>query len=181
MPNIVNKLSVNELSSAFSSAEGLLFFSMSGLTMEENEELRGAIANTGAGLRMVRNRLAMLALSSNGYDVDRSTFRGNVAIAWGDAEATIGAARAVVESPLKKAGKVGVRGGMLEGNLLDANDAAALADIPDRLTLQAQLLGAISGPAKGLVMVLNGNQSSLARVLQARIDSQGDSGENAEG
>lgn len=181
MPNIVNTLSVAELTDAFSKAEGLLFFSMSGLTMEENEELRGTIAERGADLRMVRNRLALLALNSSGFEVDRETFRGNVAVAWGDAEATIGAAKAVSESPLKKAGKVGVRGGVLEGNVLNAGDAAALADVPDRPTLQAKLLGALTGPARGLVMALNGNQASLARVLQARIDSQGGSEESTEG
>lgn len=181
MPNIVNTLALSELSDAFSKAEGLLFFSMSGLTMEENEELRGVIAERGADLRLVRNRLALLALSSSGFEVDRSIFTGNVAVAWGDAEATIGAAKAVEDSPLKKAGKLGVRGGMLEGNLLDASDAAALADVPDRPTLQAQLLGVISGPARGLAMVINGNQSALARVLQARIDAEGGSDSDSEG
>ena len=77
-------------------------------------------------------------------------------------------------SKLKKDGKLGVRGGLLEGNLLGASDAAALSDVPDRPTLQAKLLGCISGPARGLVTVLDGNQSSLARVIQARIDAGGE-------
>ena len=77
-------------------------------------------------------------------------------------------------SKLAKAGKLNVRGGVLEGNLLNANDAAALANVPDRRTLQAMLLGAISGPARGLVTVLDANQSGLARVLQAHIDQAGE-------
>lgn len=174
MPNIVNKLAYAELTDAFSKAEGMLFFEMSGLTMVENETLRGAIFEQGAELRMVRNRLAVLALSANGFEVGRDTFNGNVAIAWGNAEATIGAAKAVGESKLKKAGKIGVRGGVLEGSVLGAADAAALANVPDRLTLRAMLLGAISAPARGLAMVINGNQSGLARLIQARIDSEGD-------
>jgi large subunit ribosomal protein L10 len=174
MPNIVNKLDLQQLTSAWSDAEGLLFFSMSGLTMEENEVLRTALFESGATVRLVRNRLATLALKENGHDVDASIFKGNVAVAWGDAEATIGAAKVVTSSKLKKTGKLGVRGGMLEGNLLGADDAAALSDVPDRPTLQAKLLGCISGPAQGLVGVLNANQASLARVLQARIDAGGE-------
>ena len=38
------------------------------------------------------------------------------------------------------------------------------------MTLQAMLLGALSGPARSLATVLDANQSSLARVLQARAD-----------
>ncbi|MDF1800849.1 MAG: 50S ribosomal protein L10 [Planctomycetota bacterium] len=174
MPNIVNKLSLTQLTSAWSEAEGLLFFSMAGLTMEENEELRGAIFESGAQVRLVRNRLAVLALASNGHEVDSEIFKGNVAVAWGDAESTIGAAKVVTGSKLKKAGKLDVRGGMLEGNLLGASDAAALSDVPDRPTLQAKLLGCISGPAQGLVRVINGNPSGLARLIQARIDAGGE-------
>ena len=42
--------------------------------------------------------------------------------------------------------------------------------MPDKDTLRAKILGCISGPAQGLVGVLNGNPSGLARLLQARID-----------
>ena len=48
MPNIVNKLLFSELSEAFASAEGMVFFAMNGLTMEENEALRGKIFTSGA-------------------------------------------------------------------------------------------------------------------------------------
>jgi large subunit ribosomal protein L10 len=171
MPNIVNNLGLAELKSAFGDAEGMLFFSMAGLTMEENEVLRGAMFESGAQVRLVRNRLAKLALADRGIEVAAGTFTGNVAIAWGNAEAAIGAAKIVSESKkLRKAGKLDVRGGVLEGTLLDARDAAALANVPDRLTLQAMLLGTISGPARSLATVLDANQSSLARVLQAHVD-----------
>ncbi|MDG1500790.1 MAG: 50S ribosomal protein L10 [Planctomycetota bacterium] len=171
MPNIVNNLGLAELKSAFGEAEGMLFFSMAGLTMEENEELRGSMFESGAQVRLVRNRLAKLALADRGLEVDADIFKGNVAIAWGNAEAAIGAAKIVSEAKtLRKEGKIGVRGGVLEGNVLDANDAAALANVPDRMTLQAMLLGALSGPARSLATVLDANQSSLARVLQARAD-----------
>jgi len=175
MPNIVNTLACNALTESFAKAEGMLFFEMRGLTMVENEALRGEIFAKGAELRMVRNRIAMRALAANGLEVSRDTFQGNVAIAWGNAEAAIGAAKIVGDSKLNKAGKVGVRGGVLEGNVLDATDAAALANVPDRVTLRAMLLGTISAPARGLATVINANQSGLARVLQAHIDSEGGS------
>ena len=101
MPNIVNNLGLAELKSAFGEAEGMLFFSMAGLTMEENEVIRDAMFESGAKVRLVRNRLALLALADSGHTVDAAVFRGNVAIAWGNAEAAIGAAKVVNDSKLR--------------------------------------------------------------------------------
>ena len=65
----------------------------------------------------------------------------------------------------------------------DADDAAALAKLPSKDQLRAQILGCLSGPARGLVTVLAGPGSGLARVIQARIDEAGGTGatEQAEG
>jgi ribosomal protein L10 len=49
----------------------------------------------------------------------------------------------------------------------------ALADVPDKQTLRAQLLGVLQGPARGLASVLNALPSGVARVLQARVDAAG--------
>ena len=56
---------------------------------------------------------------------------------------------------------------------LDAADAVALADVPDKQTLRAQLLGVLQGPARGLATVLDALPSGVARVLQARVDAAG--------
>jgi large subunit ribosomal protein L10 len=95
---------------------------------------------------------------------------GNVAMAFGRAEAVLHAAKVITSPEVKKAGKVTARAGVLEGRLLSATDVAALANVPDRATLQAQLLGLMSGPARGLVSVMNGLPGGTARVLQARAD-----------
>ena len=65
---------------------------------------------------------------------------GNTAIAYGTTEQAIGAAKVFTDKDVKKAGKVSIKGGLLEGEALDANSAQALADVPDRDTLNAQLL-----------------------------------------
>ena len=57
---------------------------------------------------------------------------------------------------------------------MGSEGATALADLPDRDTVIAMLLGVISGPARGLASVINAVPSGLARVLQAHVDSQDD-------
>ena len=62
MPSQINNLIVRELDTAFSGAEGMIFVSLSGLTVSESEGLRNSLAEHDIRLLMVRNRLAKLAI-----------------------------------------------------------------------------------------------------------------------
>ena len=170
MPNIVNQMVVRDLTAELGEAEGMVVVSYGGLTVAQNEQLRGDLAEKGAKLRMVPNRLARLALKERGLDFAREALSGNTAIAYGSTESAIGAAKVFSTKETKKLGKVEFRAGLLEGELLDAGATAALADVPDRETLQASLLGVLQGPARGLATVINGLPSGVARVLQAHAD-----------
>ena len=170
MPNVVKQLVSAQYEATFAKAEGLLLVSMAGLTVEESEALRGALHQSGAGLRLVKNSLAQRVLASKGYQFGEEVLAGNVAIAFGSAEATIAAAKIVAKSELAKTGKLGLRAGVLEGNALRAADAKALANVPDKQTLRAQLVGVLQAPLRGLAASLAGLPGGLARVLQARAD-----------
>jgi len=181
MPNLVNELVVRELTEELKDAEGVLIVSMAGLTVSESARLRDELATEGVRLRMVRNSLARIALRECGHEVEAEVFQGNVAIACGAPEHAIHAAKVVSKSDAKKAGKLAVRGGLLEGKVLGPGDASSLASMPDRDTLRAQMLGVLSGPARSLVGLLAAPGGSLARVLQARVDAGGGAGAGAEG
>jgi large subunit ribosomal protein L10 len=121
---------------------------------------------------MVRNNLAKRVMTKRGLEFSEEAFIGNTGIAYGDAEAAISAAKVFTDKEIKKAG-VKLKAGLLDGEVLGPKDAVKLADIPDRDTLRAQLLGCLSGPARGLASVINAVPSSVARVLQARADEGG--------
>jgi large subunit ribosomal protein L10 len=176
MPNLITDLMTRELERSFDSSEGAVLVNYAGLTVKEDSAIRDDLAAKGVEFRMVRNNLCKRVLAERGFDLPEEVLTGNTAIAWGDAEATIGAAKVFTEKAVKKAGKVKVKAGIFEGRLLGVAETTALADIPDKDTLRAQLLSAISGPSRGLVTVLAGLPSGLARVLQANIDQ----GEGAE-
>jgi large subunit ribosomal protein L10 len=171
MPNLVNEMIMRGMSEGMIQAEGMVVVTFGGLDVVETEAIRGQVAEAGASMRMVRNRLAKLALSEKGIDLGDDILQGNVVIAWGDSEATIGAAKVFGSKDVKLAKKVVFKAGLLEGEVLDAAGAASLANVPDRDTLNAQILGVISGPARGLASILQAVPSATARVLQARADS----------
>lgn len=170
MPNIVKKIISNELEQAFDGIEGLVLVSFGGLTVEESEALRNELAEKGVGFRMVQNSLARRVLLAKGFEFPKEALKGNTGVAYGDAEATITAAKIFTTKQVKAIGKVKIKAGMLEDNVLNAEDAAQLADVPDRDTLRAMLLGALSGPARALVGTIHAVPGGLARVIQAHAD-----------
>jgi len=172
MSNLVNTLVSNEYKALIAAQEGLIFAAGNGLTVAETEALRVELGKGGARLKMVRNALARRILAENGLEFPAQTFTGNVFVAYGTTEAAIHAAKVLTKPELRKAGKVAVRGGVLDKSQLSAGDAVLLAATPDKNTLRAQLLGVLQGPARGLATLIHALPSGMARVLQARIDSQ---------
>jgi len=170
MPNVVNRLVVQELTHEFKDAEGMVIVSWGALNAVENETLRDKLAEKGCKLTLVRNSLARLVLKEQGFEVAEGVITGYTAIAYGKAEAALHAAKMFSAADVKKAGKVKIRAGVLEGRLLSASDAAALADVPDRKTIEGKLVSCLVGPSRSLVSLVNQVPSGLVRVLQARAE-----------
>ena len=179
MPNLINEIIVRQLSDEFARAEGMVIVSLKGLTVEESEGLRDTLAERGVRLRVVRNRLARLALKNRGLDTPEDLFLGCVACAWGSSEDAINVAKVVQGSPVRKTGKVAFQGGFFEGSLLDAKGTAALAELPGKNELRAATLSLLCGPARSLAILVHAPGSSLARVLKAHAEKA--EGEKAEG
>jgi|SRR6185436_2860684 len=173
MPSLINEIIVRQLSDEFTRAEGMVIVSLSGLTVRETEDLRTSLAKDGVRLRMVRNRLAQIALKSRGLEATENLFAGNVACAWGSSEEAIKIAKVVAKqvrkADPKRKSALAFRGGFFEGNLLDAKSAAALAELPGKDELRAMMLGLISGPARSLATLIQGPGASLVRVINARV------------
>src|SRR5262245_10574491 len=98
MTNLINEIVVRQLSDEFTRAEGMLVVALNGLSVEQSEGLRDALAERGLRLRMVRNRLARLALEKRGLKPAEDLFGGNVACAWGSSEDAINAAKIVAKA-----------------------------------------------------------------------------------
>jgi large subunit ribosomal protein L10 len=171
MPSLVNRLVVRELTHELEDAQGMLFLSFGGLTVKESESLRSKLAAKGVKVRMLRNALARRVLADRGFELGTDVLSGNTALAWGSAEAAIHAAKIATDAETKKTGKIKIRAGVIDGQLLSDKDAASLANVPDKNTLRAMILGCISAPARGLVTTLNGLPGGLARVINAHAET----------
>jgi large subunit ribosomal protein L10 len=170
MPNLVNQMIVREMTDDLKESAGMVVVSFDGLDVQLTEDVRNKLAEKGASLHMVRNNLMRVVLNEQGIQIGDDVLQGNVAIALGSTEAILGAAKVLNEPDLRKTKKVRFKAGMLDGEMLDAAGAQAMADVPDRDTLNSMLLGVISGPARYLATVLDALPTSTARVVQARAD-----------
>ena len=167
-----------EVKADFDRSPDLLVVGLREMDAEQNAELRNTLRSQGVRLRVIHNRTSRFALDEARTEVGQF-FVGQTAVALGTAETEfIPVAKSLVDAARRK--NVEVRGGYVEGELLDRAGVEALARSPDKPTLRAMLLCAINGSARGFAVTLRGVAEGIARCLQARADLAEESKENGE-
>lgn len=161
---------ITRISDKLSKVQAAFLIDYKGMNVEEVTSLRKKLAPVQSEMKVVRNTLAKLALK-NYPDMDTALsgqFTGTNAIvfAYSEAPATAKLLREFGELVEELVIKTAV----MDGRALDANSIKALADLPSKEVLQAQLLGVLQAPMSKLVRTLNEVPSGLARALNARKD-----------
>lgn len=169
MSKALKKMMADDLRAQLEGTDDVVVVGLLPMDAEENLELRNRLRESGGRLRVIHNRTAVYALDEARKDLAR-LFKGQTAFAFG-AEA-IPVAKTLVDAAKKKS--VEVRGGFIEGEILDAEGVKTLAASPDKPTLRGMIAGTILGPGRGIAVALNAVSGGLARCLQARIDQSDD-------
>ena len=173
MPKEMKRTMAAEVKRDLDRSPDLLVVGLLQMDAEQNLELRNTLRGHGVRLRVIHNRTSRFALDEARADLAQF-FVGQTAIAIAVQEETefSPVARSLVDAARKK--NIEVRGGYVEGELLDKSGVEELARCPDKPTLRAMLLSAINGSARGIAATLQGVGGGIARCLQARIDQSGD-------
>ena len=142
----------------------------SGMNANQMVDLRRRMRDGGVEFVVVKNNLLSRAADAAEIPQLKDVITGQTAIALGyDDAATI--AKAVNQAAQASAGALAVHGAVVgQGDAMQPEDVSRLAALPPQPVLVAQLLGAMQSPLYGLASVLNATISSLAYVLQARIE-----------
>jgi large subunit ribosomal protein L10 len=170
----ITKKRKDELNAQYSEligrSQALFITHYGGLKMPELDKVRGQIRNAKAEFHVTKNTLASRALKEAGYDLPEEWLTGSTAMSFCfDDPAAVAKALADLT---REFDKLKVVGGVMSGRAIDKQDVEALASLPSLDTLRAQIIGAISAPASGLVGVLNAAVGGVMYVLQARIDKE---------
>jgi large subunit ribosomal protein L10 len=169
---------VEELTARLKAADTLLVADYRGLTMPQIDELRTRLLESGARFTVVKNTLTRRAAEAAGADALLALLDGPSAIAFLEADGDMVAAAKAFADSAKETQVLEIRGGVLQGRAMSAEEVASLATLPPEEVLRGQVLGAIVAPLTSLAGLLNAPLQNLVGLIDARIEQLG--GEGAE-
>ncbi|MFC7504714.1 50S ribosomal protein L10 [Nocardioides sp. CPCC 206347] len=155
---------VAEIAEAFSASAGAVLTEYRGLTVKELQDLRRSLGEN-ANYAVVKNTLAKLAANEAGITGFDDLLTGPTAIAFikGDVvEAAKGLRDFAKANPT-----LVIKGGVLDGNLLDAKEIGKLADLESREVLLGKMAGAMLASLSQAVYLLNAPLAQAARLAGA--------------
>jgi large subunit ribosomal protein L10 len=170
---------VAELTERLQGAETLIVADYRGLTVTQIAELRGKLYEHGARFSVVKNSLTKRAAESAGIEPLLALLEGPTAIAFLESDGDpVAVAKALDEAARTET--ITLKGGLLEGAEIGADDIKQLAKLPPTETLRAQLVGAVAGPVTAVVGLFAAPMRELVGVIDARIRQLEEQGESAE-
>ena len=166
MPTAEKAGAIEELRKRLGGATAAVLTEYRGLTVQQISELRKQLKAASAEYRVVKNRLARVAIEGSALASLRPHLTGpiGVVIARKDPAAVAKA----LQGFAKTNPALQVRVGVVDGQLLDPKGLKAVADLPSREALRSQLVGAIQGPLAQLLGLLQAPQRELAFILAER-------------
>ncbi len=154
---------VEELGQIFSSSGAVVVCGYVGLSVAEMSDYRARMRAAGASVRVAKNRLAKIALEGTPSAGMASLLTGQTVL--GYAEDPVSAAKVTV-AYAKENQKLVILGGATGPTVLDEAGVKALASMPSREEVLAQILGCIGAPAANIAGAISAPAANIAGVLK---------------
>jgi len=168
---------VEDLSAKLNKSPFLIVTEYTGMNVLQFSELRSRLAGAGAQCRVVKNTFLRKAAAEVGFPDLADNLAGQTAIVTGESD--VCAAAKVLKGFAAEFQRPSVKVGVLDKAIISKDQIKALADLPPKEVLQAQLLGVLKSPLQKLVTLLNEPGASLARLLKARVEKESTPAEGA--
>ncbi len=148
------KAVVAELEAKLKGAASGVLVDYKGITVAEDTELREELRKNGVDYAVVKNTLVRFALDDTGLGALDEQLHGTTALAV-STEDPIAPMRVINKFSKKFNGeKFTIKAGFMDGEVLALNDIMALAELPSKEVLQAQVLGTMLAPITSLAIVI---------------------------
>jgi len=169
MPTDAKRETVADLADRIKRSTIAIATDFSGLGVNQLTALRRHLREAGVEYRVVKNRLAARAATEAGVERFSELLEGVTGLVFGYGEPEA-AAKAVDQYVKQTRSSLRIRNGIMGGEVLSAAQVNAIAVLPSRQELLAKLLAQLNAPAAGLVHVLSGPVRGLAIVLQRHAE-----------
>lgn len=160
---------VSEVNDLLTSSKMTVVAKYQGTTVKAIQQLRRDARENGTSLRVIKNRLVIKALqqSETFKDIDVSTLNGQLLYAFNSedeiAPAQVLAAFAKTNPSIKFVGAISA-----EGTFISAEDVQALATLPSKEQLIAQVIATLQSPVNDVTNALSGNLHALLDGVEAK-------------
>ena len=164
------KLIVEDLKGLLDESELALVLDYQGLSIKEMSDLRTRLQSNNGVCKVTKNTLMRQAIDGNSaWNKLESLLQGSNAfiLVKGD----VGSALKAVQTFQKDTKKSKTKGGLYEGNLLSLDEIKAIASLPSKEVLMAQIAGALNTVTTKVATGINEVPSGLARSLNQHADS----------
>ena len=158
---------VEEISAAIDGAQSVVLVDHRGLTVQQDTELREQLREAGVSYKVYKNTMMRFAFKGTDCEGLDDLLNGPSALAVSKDDATA-PARILCEFA-KKADKLDIKGGVVEGKVCDPNELGEVAKIPSREVLLGRLFGSWQSPI-----------ASFARVIKQIAEKDGEAAAPAE-
>jgi large subunit ribosomal protein L10 len=134
---------------------GGVVFNYKGITVEEDTKLRKELREAGVHYEVIKNTMLKIAIKGTEIEGLSEFLSGSTAVAVAGNEDPLAAARILNKFCEASKGKYEIKGGYLDGEVLDVAGVQKIANLPNREGLLSMLLSALQGNLSGLARVIN--------------------------
>ena len=148
------KAIVDALAEKLSSATAAVFVDYKGINVAQDTELRNQFRAANVEYTVVKNTLTRFAANKAGYNQFDDLLNGTTSLACTTGD-PIAPARIVCEFAKKNKDLLKIKGGIIEGSVLSAEELSAFGELPSKDALLSQVLGTFLAPITSLAVVLD--------------------------
>ena len=156
---------IAEFKATIENAKGVVMADFRGIKVAQDTKLRRKMREAGIEYTVIKNNMASIAAKEAGIEGLDDYLKGPLAMVSSDKDPV--AAAKLISEFIKENRIMEIKGGLVEGKVIDAEGVKSLANLPSREVLLARLLGSMQSPITGFVTVLQGNIRNLVYALDA--------------
>ena len=170
MPAQSNIDMLEKVKGSIETSKGVFVVDYRGLTVKEAQELRRALREANAHMKVYKHNIVRIALNEAEMPNIDDMLKGTCAYVFYEKD-PVEAAK-VLKQEADKLKKMQILGGIADGKAISAEEALAYAELPSRDELLAKLVYVIGSPLSGIAQVCAGPARGLVTALQAVADKQ---------
>ena len=144
---------VEEIAAEIKDAQSVVLVDYRGLTVAQDTELRKVLREAGVTYKVYKNTMMNFAFKGTDCEGLAPYLEGPSAVAISNTDAT--APARILAEFAKKASKLEIKAGIVEGTVFDAAGMTSIASIPTREVLISRLLGSMKSPITNFARVMN--------------------------